>query len=189
MSLTIPRLFSTTFIFPRRLHSTEAAAKPQAQKQKQSKNDRTVQKRPADLIRENFLSEPWWWDWPPRCRCGCGGDVDSCECEPSGLLHRSLVAVKDAGDDYKVVVELPGFKKENVRVELEGDDVVVVSAERQATGGDQKESTTRRVQLPTSTSDASKARAKFEDGVLTVTLPKPPAPATPSKILIPFDSI
>jgi HSP20 family protein len=145
------------------------------------------------LFRSPFLDDPWWWTMPRATRHML--DEDICHCgECDGERRIPYVAVRDAGDEYRVVVELPGFKKENLTVELEGDDVVCVTAvtttaKKGATDDSEKKSvasTTRRIQLPTSTGDATKAKAKFEDGVLTVTLPKPAGPQAAAKIPIPF---
>lgn len=77
-------------------------------------------------------------------------------------------------DDNNVYArfELPGFKKEELSVDLE-NAVLTVSVSRKAEekeGRDQL-SASRSVTVPEGV-DAEKVNAKFEDGILTVTLPK-----------------
>lgn len=68
--------------------------------------------------------------------------------------------------------ELPGFRKDEVIVELE-NAVLTVNVQRK---GDEKEGRqelrfTRSVTVPEGI-DSEKVKAKLEDGILTVTLPK-----------------
>jgi HSP20 family protein len=78
-------------------------------------------------------------------------------------------------DDANVYarLELPGFKKEELSVQLE-NSVLTVSVERKA-GKEDDESLSfeRSVTIPEGV-EADKVSAKYEDGVLTVTLPKTP---------------
>lgn len=76
-------------------------------------------------------------------------------------------------DDSNVYArfELPGFKKEELGVQLE-NSVLTVSAERK--GKDETEesySLERSITVPDGV-DGTKVAAKLEDGILTVTLPK-----------------
>lgn len=77
-------------------------------------------------------------------------------------------------DNFYFRAELPGLKKEDLRVEL-GDGVLTVSGTRRSFAGDgQQERTTefsRSVSIPARVQEADIA-AKYEDGVLTVTMPK-----------------
>jgi HSP20 family protein len=69
--------------------------------------------------------------------------------------------------------ELPGFKKDELAIELE-NSVLTLSAERKAQkDGEAEVSLSRSVSLPDGI-DAEKVSARYEDGVLTVTLPKTP---------------
>ena len=77
---------------------------------------------------------------------------------------------EDDGNVY-ARFELPGFKREELNVQLE-NSVLTVSAER--TGDKEGEgalSASRSVTIPDGI-DVEKVGAKYEDGVLTVTLPK-----------------
>lgn len=91
--------------------------------------------------------------------------------EPEG----ASVATDLYEDDANVYarLELPGFKKEEMSVQLE-NSVLTVSVERKAAKEDDETiSFERSVTIPEGV-EADKVSAKYEDGVLTVTLPKTP---------------
>jgi HSP20 family protein len=77
-------------------------------------------------------------------------------------------------DTFFLRAELPGLKKEDIQVEL-GDGVLTVSGARKAFGSDgQAESTnefSRSVSVPARVQE-DRINARYENGVLTVTLPK-----------------
>lgn len=88
--------------------------------------------------------------------------------------------VYDDHDGYHVSVELPGFKKEDVSISLH-DGVLTLSGERKDER-EQKDGETfrseryfgkfqRSVSLPSAV-DATKVKATYKDGILTVDLPK-----------------
>ena len=91
------------------------------------------------------------------------------------------VDVKENPDNYEVHAELPGMKKEDIHVHIDGP-VVSISAERKQEK-EEKEGervlrseryygkVSRSFQLGQDI-DEGKASAKFTDGVLTLTLPK-----------------
>jgi HSP20 family protein len=81
-------------------------------------------------------------------------------------------------NDFKVDIELPGVKKEDIKVSVE-NDVLTISGERKQ-GVDVKEAGrseryfgkfSRTVTLPSHV-DSAGAKAAYKDGVLTVTVPK-----------------
>ena len=89
--------------------------------------------------------------------------------------------VKEVGENFVVHAELPGIKKEDIHISIEGP-VVSISAERK-TEKDVKDGervlrteryfgkVSRSFQLGQDIDD-SKASAKFNDGVLELTMPK-----------------
>lgn len=92
----------------------------------------------------------------------------ACKCE---------VLEDDAGFTFKF--DMPGVSKKDLKVEIDGN-ILSVSAERTEEKNDGKKSRyseisygsyQRTFTLPEST-DASKIDAKFDNGVLTLTLPK-----------------
>ncbi|MBS0346992.1 MAG: Hsp20/alpha crystallin family protein [Proteobacteria bacterium] len=102
------------------------------------------------------------------------------------------VDVKEANDAYQVHAELPGIKKEDIHVHIDGP-VVSISAERkqekEVKEGERVLRTeryfgevSRSFQLGADV-DEAKATAKFSDGVLELTLPKK-APAQSKRLVI-----
>ena len=90
------------------------------------------------------------------------------------------VDVRESADAYTVAAEIPGVKKEDIAVEIEGNEVTISAETRREA---QKEGekwlrterfsgkTARRFALPQDL-DEGRAAAKFTDGVLELTLPK-----------------
>jgi HSP20 family protein len=96
-------------------------------------------------------------------------------------LPRMKVDVAERNGAYTVAAELPGVRKEDIQVSIDGAEVTLsaeVKREREA-GKDERvlhtERTygkvTRSFTLPQEV-DEAKAEAKFKDGVLELTLPK-----------------
>ena len=90
------------------------------------------------------------------------------------------VDVKEEGDHYVVMADLPGITKDEVNV-LVGDGVLDISAKRQQESEEEKEgyvrkergyySFHRRLALPED-ADEEGVDAKLEDGVLKLSIPK-----------------
>lgn len=84
-------------------------------------------------------------------------------------------------DSYVVRAELPGFKKEDLSVEVADGILTVTGHQKTESKSDKKDETTavaaqerrvtRSISLPEHIS-ADKINASYENGVLTVTLPK-----------------
>ena len=91
----------------------------------------------------------------------------------TGAAHPRADLYEDK-DNFFLRAELPGLKKDEIHVEL-GDGVLTVSGTRKTFAADgQAESTSefsRSVSVPARVQD-DKINAQYEDGVLTVTLPK-----------------
>jgi HSP20 family protein len=96
-------------------------------------------------------------------------------------VTRARMDVLDKGEKYEVVVDLPGVKKEDIQVTIEGPRVAVV-AESKAQNGENKGSQqvlhserysryARSFELPAEVTEEG-ADAQFENGVLTLVLPK-----------------
>lgn len=100
------------------------------------------------------------------------------------------IDVRETPEAYVVSADLPGAKKEDIHVEIDGNEVAITAETRRE--AEQKDGvkwlrterfygkTGRRFALPVEL-DESKAAAKFTDGVLELTLPKKAA-ATSRKI-------
>ncbi|MBI4285495.1 MAG: Hsp20/alpha crystallin family protein [Chloroflexi bacterium] len=108
-----------------------------------------------------------------------------------GMAWAPSIDVFDKKDSIVVRAELPGMKKEEIDVKVEGNTMII--------GGERKASTevkeedyyrsemvygkfTRSITLP-STVDAARIEATYKDGILEVNLPKTEA-AKPKKIEI-----
>ena len=98
--------------------------------------------------------------------------------------------VKEQGDDYLVHAELPGVKKEDIHVVVDGNQVSIsaeIKQEKEVKEGERVlrserhfGKVSRSFQLGQEIDDA-KAAAKFNEGVLELTLPK--RAASPNKRL------
>jgi HSP20 family protein len=96
------------------------------------------------------------------------------------VLPRIKVDVSEKNGAYLVEAELPGVKKDDIHVSINGNEVAL-SAEikREQEEKDERKLHTERVYgkvvrsftLPQEV-DESKAQAKFRDGILELTLPK-----------------
>jgi HSP20 family protein len=89
-------------------------------------------------------------------------------------LHQGRPAtdVFEDAEHYHVRLELPGVKKEDLKIEVQ-DRLLQVSAERRETSGGQETSFTlaRSLAVPKGVA-ADGIRAKLENGLLQITLPK-----------------
>ena len=101
-------------------------------------------------------------------------------------LLRTKVDVAEKNGAYKVSAELPGVKKEDIQVAIDGAQVTLSAQVKQEKEAAQDERVlhaervfgkiTRSFTLPQEV-DEAKAEAKFRDGVLELTLPKKAAAA------------
>ena len=87
--------------------------------------------------------------------------------------------VVDTGDAYKLDAELPGFKKEDIKIDVE-NDVLTISAERKLENDENKHNFVKRERFYGSYSrsfdvsgiEVDRIEAAYNDGVLTLTMPK-----------------
>ena len=103
-------------------------------------------------------------------------------------MHRSLVNsasslfrtdVSDVGDAYKLEAELPGFRKEDININIENERMTI-SVERKTDSEDNKPNYMCRERFYGSYSrsfdlsgiDADNITASYADGILTLNLPK-----------------
>ena|SRR5690554_5856876 len=112
------------------------------------------------------------------------GDLDGFYVKPlhgDPLPQGIKLDIQEAGDVYKVQAELPGVKKEDIHVDIDGA-IVSIKAEiqQQDSSGEGTRnlrseryygSVARRFELP-SEIDLEKADARYEEGVLHLILPK-----------------
>jgi HSP20 family protein len=96
-------------------------------------------------------------------------------------VARARMDVIDRGDRFEVLVDLPGVKKEDIHVTIEGPRVSInaeTKSEKQRKEGERvlhierfAASYARSFELPAEVTEEG-AEAKFEDGVLRLALPK-----------------
>ena len=96
-------------------------------------------------------------------------------------LPRVKVDVTEKNGAYKVAAELPGVKKEDIQVSIDGAQITLAAEIKQEKEASQDErvlhtervygKVTRSFTLPQEV-DEGKAEAKFRDGVLELKLPK-----------------
>lgn len=96
------------------------------------------------------------------------------------------VDVKESNGDYTVHAEMPGVKKDDINVQIDGNRVSISAEVRRESEKKEGERVLRseryygavaRTFSLASELDDTKASAKFENGVLTLTIPKKSAPA------------
>ena len=100
--------------------------------------------------------------------------------------------VLDEGDHYELEADLPGFRKEDIRLELKGDNLVI-SAQRHSSAEEKnKDGKVVRMErsygsyqrsFNVSEIDTDNIRAAYENGVLKLTLPKRQQQIPESRIL------
>ncbi len=100
--------------------------------------------------------------------------------------------VLDEGDHYELEADLPGFNKEDIKLELQGDNLVI-SAERHS-NAEEKNKDGKVVRMERSYGsyqrsfnvsqiDTDHIKAAYDNGVLKLTLPKLEATFPESRIL------
>ena len=111
-----------------------------------------------------------------------------------GNTHAALSSfrtdVTDTGDAFVLDAELPGFKKEDIKIDIE-NDCLTISAERSSDDKDEKDNYVKRERFygsftrsfDVSGINVDNIEAGYSDGVLTVTLPKKAAEVPASRRL------
>lgn len=103
------------------------------------------------------------------------------------------VDVKESGDAYTVQAEIPGVPKEDIQVAVEGNVVSLRAEVKQQDSTSQDEKTLRSERYYGAVSrsfqlasdiDQAQAKAKYDNGVLTLTLPKKQAMSGAQRLTI-----
>jgi len=106
--------------------------------------------------------------------------------EAEAPVRRMKVDVAEQNGDYKVTAELPGVRKEDIKVNIDGDEVSITAETRvvkEEKDGERVLHSERYVGKVSRAFrladeiDESRASAKYSDGVLELTLPKKAAAA------------
>lgn len=97
--------------------------------------------------------------------------------ERQGAMATDVV---EENDKFVVTTELPGLKKEDIEISVEGNTLCICAErkqEQEKRGGDYYQAERhygrcqRNIMLPQSV-DAGKVAAQYKDGLLTITIPK-----------------
>lgn len=93
---------------------------------------------------------------------------------PAATAPRLAVDVYEDEAAYSAIMELPGVKKEDVKLDL-NQRTLTVTAERKLSSpaGESSQTYTRSLSLPADVATEN-ISAKLEDGILSLTLPKAP---------------
>jgi len=93
----------------------------------------------------------------------------------SGVTGGQTVDLSEDAENYFVKVGLPGVKKEDITVELDNGSLTVSAKHAAcATACEKEVEFQRSINVPEGV-DAAKIQAVYENGLLTLTLPKPEA--------------
>lgn len=107
--------------------------------------------------------------------------------EPFGNLFRGgaladfKTDITDCGDHYRMETDLPGFAKEDIHLDLSGDTLTIRAERHSEHEQEDKKEQYLRVErsygeyaraFDISAVDAEAIRAKYENGVLTLDMPK-----------------
>lgn len=96
------------------------------------------------------------------------------------LMNMMTTDVKEKGDNYEITVDLPGFKKEDVQVQLDKGCLTINATRKQETN-EEDGKYIRRERFSGSCSRSfriadnitqEQIHAKFENGILTLDVPK-----------------
>ena len=92
------------------------------------------------------------------------------------------VNIRETAENFEVAVAAPGMKKEDFRVELDGNLLTITSERKEKNEQREGERYTRRefsyqsfqrsFQLPKDVVDADKIEARYENGLLQLVIPK-----------------
>lgn len=116
--------------------------------------------------------------------------------QPVSRHHSTpMLNIKETENEYEITVAAPGFTKEDFNVSIE-NEVLTISSEKKATNNESEDSSlysrkefwyesfSRSLTLPQGEVNTQAIFAKYENGILTVTLPKrEEAKPQPAKVI------
>ena len=147
------------------------ALAPYSSKESQRDFERMMERFQNEF--DDFLETPMRWSHDMRWRHGF-------PIMPFKETTVPSVDLEDRGKDFRLTVDLPGFSKENVEIEVT-DDSVVIQAKKAVEEEEKKRNYIRRersaqtfyrkVPLPKEVK-SGEAKANLNNGILEVTLPK-----------------
>ena len=121
------------------------------------------------------------------------GDIDR-KLYGKNAAHVMKTDVHDNGDHFEIIIDLPGFKKDQIELKLDSGYMTVCAAKGLDEDRNNAQGKLIRQERYAGAMQRSfyvgeyvtetDIRAKFEDGVLHVTVPKKEAPKAPQQKLI-----
>ena len=108
------------------------------------------------------------------------------------MMHGGSAAfrtdIREENDRYVLEADLPGFRKEDIRIDLE-EDTMTITAERRSEHNEENSNYIRRERsygsftrrFGTEGIDTERMEASFTDGVLTLSMPKLAEPTPVSR--------
>ena len=149
--------------------------KKATQVRKETEEGITPYQRDIDMMRERFDD---FWALPPRWRQWMRGRPGFPVAIKQMMI--SSVDVEDRGKDFCVTVDLPGFSKEDVNIEI-GEEFVLIHAKKTQMEEEKEKNYVRRermaqkfyrrLDLPEKIK-SDDAKASLNNGVLEIILPK-----------------
>ena len=110
--------------------------------------------------------------------------------EKSTAMSSCKTDIRDTGDSYVLEAELPGFQKDEIKISVESDTLTLSAVHKEKTEEEkakdgtylrrERSTSSYEQKLDISNVDTSKLHAIYENGVLTLTMPKkqPAAPVS-----------
>lgn len=140
-------------------------------------NPNSLQRRRSDLLNFNNLFEDFFKD----------------NLLPlTDLKHGTFkVDVKETEKEYQIEAEMPGFKKEEIKIDCD-EEMITISAKKEEEKEEEKENYIHKERMSSSISrtlylsniDDERVKAKLSDGILKVTAPKKHETKTKKQILV-----
>ena len=108
----------------------------------------------------------------------------------NALAKEMKTNIVDNGNSYHLACEMPGFKKENIKINFENDTLTII-INKNNNNKEEKKNYIVKERYETSLKrsfyledvDANSIKAKLEDGILNITLNKLEEKKTPKKII------
>jgi HSP20 family protein len=154
------------------------------QKQETQVDPWTELDRAFDAMRERFFDA---WGIAPFA-----GSSAPIEGTPTGFFRPARTDVSDTGKAYRIVAEIPGIPKEKLDIRIRGTSVEIRGENATESEGKDKEFVHRErsyagyyrsLELPEAVV-ATEAKAKVENGLLELELPKQAPTPSPSEVKV-----
>lgn len=109
--------------------------------------------------------------------------------QPQDSAMRCKTDIQDKGDSYLLSAELPGFKKEDIKLDIDGDVLTITAthsedSEKKDEGGyicRERHYGSYSRSFDVSAIEQDKIRASYKDGVLELMMPKKDAKPLPER--------